>query len=67
MIKYFKSLKMIPRYFSSGQVVHTPDMTNTSSHIFNFTPDNEKEVAKLLSKYPSNYKKSAIIPVLFIA
>ena len=67
MIRYFKSLKKLPKCFSSGQVVYTPDSKNTSSHIFNFTPENEQKVIDLLKKYPSNYKKSAIIPVLFVA
>ena len=46
---------------------HTLDHTNTESHVFNFTPENEKEIQNLLLKYPSNYKKSAVIPALFIA
>lgn len=67
MIKSFKSLKLTRLFFSSGQVVHTPDNKNTTSHVFNFTPENEQKIIDLLKKYPSNYKKSAVIPVLFIA
>lgn len=53
--------------FSTVQVNHTNDRTNTESHVFNFTPENEIEITNLLKKYPSNYKKSAVIPALFIA
>lgn len=67
MLNLVKFLKKSQRVFSSGQVVHTPDPKNTSSHVFNFTPENEQKVLHLLSKYPSNYKKSAVIPVLFLA
>lgn len=55
------------RRFSTVQVSHTPDPHNTTSHVFNFTPENETKVQALLNKYPSNYKRSAVIPVLFIA
>lgn len=55
------------RLFSTVQVNHTKDDSNTTSHIFNFTPENEAIIEKLLTKYPSNYKKSAIISVLFVA
>lgn len=54
-------------HFSKVQVNYTYDDSNTTSHVFNFTPENEIEIQTLLSKYPSNYKKSAIIPVLFLA
>ena len=55
------------RRFSSVIVNHMEDLTNTQSHIFNFTPENELEIEKILKRYPSNYRKSGIIPVLFIA
>ena len=53
--------------FSTVQVSHTPDPHNTTSHIFNFNPENEQKIEILLKKYPSNYKRSAVIPMLFIA
>ena len=34
---------------------------------FEFTNENYKRIEELLKKYPSNYKKSAVIPALFIA
>ena len=55
------------KLFSKIQVNHTPDARNTSSHVFNFTPENEKEISDILTRYPSNYKKSAVIPLLFLA
>ena len=70
MIKNISKVLLRPlslRNFSNVQVNYTYDETNTTSHIFNFTPENEKEVERLLSKYPSNYKKSAMISVLFLA
>ena len=70
MIKNISKVLLRPlslRNFSNIQVNYTYDETNTTSHIFNFTPENEKEVERLLSKYPSNYKKSAMISVLFLA
>jgi NADH dehydrogenase (ubiquinone) flavoprotein 2 len=48
-------------------VNHTYDETNTTSHVFNFTPESELEIQRLLRKYPSNYKKSAVISALFVA
>lgn len=59
--------RLTARLFSKIQVNHTPDPHNTSSHVFNFTPDNEQQVADILSRYPGNYKKSAMIPLLFLA
>lgn len=35
--------------------------------MFNFSVENEKEIEVWLAKYPSNYKKSALLPLLFIA
>jgi NADH dehydrogenase (ubiquinone) flavoprotein 2 len=49
------------------QVNHTPDVHNTTSHIFNFNKENESRIETLLKKYPDNYKKSAVIPMLFMA
>ena len=67
MIALLKKFKNINRYFSNVQVNYTPDIKNTESHVFNFSPENEQKILQLLKKYPANYKKSAVIPVLFIA
>ena len=63
-----RSLRQVPkRSFGGIQVNHTFDESNTTSHVFNFTPENELYIQKILRKYPTNYKKSAVIPVLFVA
>ncbi|CAM9338300.1 unnamed protein product, partial [Chrysoparadoxa australica] len=43
----------------------TPD--NKQATFFDFTAENYMRVEKILGKYPSNYKKSAIIPLLDLA
>jgi NADH dehydrogenase (ubiquinone) flavoprotein 2 len=64
----FRSLRQLPRRrFSNVQVNYTYDESNTTSHVFNFTPESEVEIKRILNKYPKNYKKSAVISVLFIA
>ena len=40
---------------------------NEAESPFEFTPENYTEVKRLLSKYPSNYKQSACIPLLMLA
>jgi NADH dehydrogenase (ubiquinone) flavoprotein 2 len=32
-----------------------------------FTAENQKEIEKILKKYPPNYKRSAVMPLLFLA
>ena len=59
--------RLINRGFSSVYVNHREDPTNTDSIPFDFTPENYNQIDKLLAKYPSNYKKSALLPALFIA
>lgn len=48
-----------------GYHVDTPDNKITTK--FDFTDENYKLVEKVLSKYPSNYKASGIIPLLDLA
>lgn len=70
MMQRFTSsfLRCIPkRSFSSVQVCHAIDETNTDSHVFNFTRESEIKIEGILKRYPTNYKKSAVIPVLFVA
>ena len=57
----------IKRTFSNVQVNHTLDNNNTTSRVFNFTKENSQKIKDILQKYPTNYKKSAVIPALFIA
>jgi len=53
--------------FSGGYFSHRESETNNDSTPFDFSADNYKEVQKILSKYPSNWKRSAIIPLLTLA
>lgn len=46
---------------------HRHDDTNTEHHHFDFTPDNYELVETILSKYPDDFKRSAIIPLLDLA
>ncbi len=57
----------LSRPFSKIYVNHREALDNTDSVPFDFTPQNYEEVNKWLAKYPANYKKSALLPVLFIA
>lgn len=49
----------------SGVHIDTPD--NTEDTPFDFTELNYKKVEAILSKYPDNYKQSAMIPLLDLA
>jgi NADH dehydrogenase (ubiquinone) flavoprotein 2 len=55
------------RAFSDIYVNHRETAENNDSTPFDFTEENYEQVEYLLSKYPSNYKKSAVIPLLFLA
>ena len=58
-MKPFKRMSIVSHH------VETP--FNDDKVPFEFTAESYKEIEKVLTKYPSNYKKSAVIPVLFIA
>lgn len=58
--------KQIQR-FSGGYFSHRPAEDNNDSTPFEFTDDNYKEVESILNKFPSNWKRSAIIPLLMLA
>lgn len=53
--------------FSNVYVNHRETAENNDSVPFDFTKENYKQVDILLSRYPKNYKKSALIPLLFLA
>ena len=55
------------KYFSDVLVTHKNDPTNTSSRPFEFTPENWVKAREILAKYPTNYKKSASIPLMMLA
>lgn len=48
-------------------VKHRYTEENTEETPFEFTEENYKEVDRLLSKFPKNYKQSACIPLLMLA
>jgi hypothetical protein len=49
----------------SNKHVDTPD--NNADTPFEFSETSQKEIAFILSKYPGNYKMSAVIPILWVA
>ena len=53
--------------FSAGYFSHRTTADNNDSTPFDFTEENYKEVYNLLDKYPPNWKRSAIIPLLHLA
>lgn len=66
--KFARSLLQKNIYtFSAGYFSHRETDNNNDSTPFDFTPDNYNEVHKILAKYPSNWKRSAIIPLLTLA
>jgi len=46
---------------------HVETPFNDDKVPFEFSAESYKEIEQILTKYPSNYKKSAVIPALFIA
>mmetsp|Transcript_24467 Transcript_24467/g.21645 ORF Transcript_24467/g.21645 Transcript_24467/m.21645 type:complete len:80 (+) Transcript_24467:79-318(+) len=59
--------KSTPMRAFSRLATHREDESNTDSVPFEFTPENYERIQELLARYPSNYKKSAMIPVLTVA
>lgn len=56
------------RSFSAQLSAHrVDDQNNSAESPFDFTEENYKIVKVILSKYPKNYKQSAIIPLLDLA
>ena len=53
--------------FSGGYFSHRETAENNDSTPFDFTRDNYSEVEKILAKYPPNWRRSAIIPLLTLA
>ena len=52
---------------SHGLVVHQDTEYNNAQTPFDFTPANYEKVKDILSRFPSNYKQSAVIPMLWLA
>eukprot|EP00899_Mesostigma_viride_P009944 jgi/Mesvir1/18951/Mv18920-RA.1 len=57
----------VTRGFAGGTFNHIDTPDNNADTPFDFTPENMKKVEKLLSHYPANYKRSAVIPLLDLA
>ena len=55
------------RALSSRLGLHKPVKGNEGDEVFDFTVANYDRVAAILSKYPTNYKQSACIPLLDLA
>eukprot|EP01116_Phalansterium_solitarium_P015686 TRINITY_DN3488_c2_g3_i1.p1 TRINITY_DN3488_c2_g3~~TRINITY_DN3488_c2_g3_i1.p1 ORF type:complete len:279 (+),score=47.96 TRINITY_DN3488_c2_g3_i1:48-839(+) len=53
--------------FSSALSTHFNTADNNESTPFDFTDENMKEAKKILAKYPANYQRSAVIPLLDLA
>merc|ERR1711998_177544 len=46
---------------------HRPDPRNDANMPWDFTEDNQAHIQRIISKYPLNYKQSAVIPLLDLA
>lgn len=51
----------------SAYVNHRDSEDNKEGSPFEFTQENYTKINEILSRYPSNYKHSACIPLLMIA
>jgi NADH dehydrogenase (ubiquinone) flavoprotein 2 len=56
-----------PKNSSHVYVNHRDTFENNDKTPFDFTPENYKKVDEILSRYPKNYKKSATMPLLWLA
>lgn len=52
---------------SSPLVQHRPTEDNRADSPFEFNENSKKSIDIILKKYPSNYKQSAVIPLLYVA
>jgi len=55
------------RPFSSALSVHKPTDYNNEDTPFTWTKESKEKIEYALSKFPTNYKQSACIPLLYIA
>jgi NADH dehydrogenase (ubiquinone) flavoprotein 2 len=51
----------------SAFVNHRDTEDNKEETPFEFTKDNYEVIRRIMAKYPTNYKHSAVIPLLFVA
>lgn len=66
MLKLLRLRAPIQRPFRcySSHAVHRNSPDNNPSIPFEFSAENQKRAAEIISKYPENYKKSAVMPLL---
>ncbi|KAF2269122.1 hypothetical protein CC78DRAFT_303776 [Lojkania enalia] len=60
----WRSLSAAPARRSDQLMVHRDTDVNNPSIPFKFTPQNEELIKEVLSRYPSQYKKAAVMPIL---
>jgi NADH dehydrogenase (ubiquinone) flavoprotein 2 len=53
--------------FGSVFVNHRDSVDNNDATPFDFTPENYKKIDEILNRYPKNYQKSGIMPLLWLA
>ncbi|KAF2008538.1 hypothetical protein BU24DRAFT_403198 [Aaosphaeria arxii CBS 175.79] len=59
-----RPLSTTPVRRSDSLQVHRDSPENNPSIPFKFTPQNEQLIQEILSRYPSQYKKAAVMPIL---
>ncbi|XP_021764311.1 NADH dehydrogenase [ubiquinone] flavoprotein 2, mitochondrial-like [Chenopodium quinoa] len=63
----FRQSPQVSRSFSSALNYHIDTPDNNPNNQWKFTETNNQKVKEILSFYPSNYKQSAVIPLLDLA
>eukprot|EP01022_Parablepharisma_sp_SALTPOND_P028599 TRINITY_DN71226_c0_g1_i1.p2 TRINITY_DN71226_c0_g1~~TRINITY_DN71226_c0_g1_i1.p2 ORF type:complete len:258 (-),score=42.31 TRINITY_DN71226_c0_g1_i1:1205-1978(-) len=61
------ALTTLSGYHFAKLVTHRETPENNEDTYFEFTPENYAAIDKILKKYPSNYKKSAVLYLLHMA
>jgi len=67
MINHSHCISIPTRMMGNFEYFHIDNPDNTSEKYFDFTEENYKRVNYILGKYPTNYKQSAMIPLLDLA
>lgn len=62
-----KNFNKFPKHFGSVYVNHRNTSDNNDTTPFDFTPENYKKIDEILKRYPRTYKKSGIMPLLWLA
>ncbi|KAK7208244.1 subunit NUHM of NADH:Ubiquinone oxidoreductase [Myxozyma melibiosi] len=56
--------QIVPRRAGHALAVHRDTPENNQSIPFEFTPENQELAKSIIAKYPSQYKKAAVMPLL---